>query len=160
MKFTIALSAITGASAIKVDSLLKKEDSWVGGDWITLDNGIEFQAARGVHPPMDYVRKLSASSKEFETNSYAEIFVDGTETHYDEYAQAWRALGFYIDCDAQNYDYYYYDNRDNYKDGQNQADDKENKIGCQRFLLWAAVSYFRKTWETLIWPTTPSDAVE
>ena len=133
---------------MKVDSRLRKEN--IGrGEWVTLENGMEFQPAQGLDPPMEYVRKLSFSSKGFESNPFAEIFVDGTETHYDEYAQAWRALGFYIDCDAQNYDYYYYDNRDKYKEdnengnngnNNNNGNDPENNIGCQRFMLWAAVS--------------------
>jgi hypothetical protein len=59
------------------------------------------------------------------------IFVDGTETYYDEYAQAWRFLGFYQDCDAC-------------------ADGSVDCVGntiCQRYALWAAVSRARLVFE-------------
>ena len=46
-----------------------------------------------------------------------------------EDAQAWRALGFYIDCD--------YDGAEDYRRSRNlEADDRS---GCLRFILWAAV---------------------
>ena len=133
----VSILAITGiisvGSATKVNGILSNERiPTTGRDWVTLDNGYQFQPAEDMNPPMEYVRKLtskSSSSTGFEDNPFAEIFVDGTETHYDQYAQAWRALGFYIDCDACA------DGGNNINDCVNQ----QNKGGCQRYLLWAAV---------------------
>lgn len=34
---------------------------------------------------------------------YTDTLVDGLETAYDEYAQAWRMLGMYIDCGDADY---------------------------------------------------------
>ena len=140
MKATIGLSIFTGVSAVNWNSLfLNKEqlpDS--GREWMTLDNGIQFQPANNMNPPLDYVRKLSSNG--FQENPYQSIFVDGTSTYYDEYSQAWRALGFYIDCDAKLY-YNDGDDNDNENENENENDEgDQTNYGCQRFLLWAAVS--------------------
>jgi hypothetical protein len=84
---------------------------------------------------------------------YRDNFVDGTETFYSERSQAWRLLGVYIDCDAQD------NNNDDHKDrklsrntpagGLKQPQEEEeadsNKkledvAQCQRYMLWAGVS--------------------
>jgi hypothetical protein len=54
-------------------------------------------------------------------STYDQSFVDGSTNYYDPYAQAWRLLGLYIDCNAL------------------QGDDHDSGDGCQRYLLWAAV---------------------
>lgn len=57
---------------------------------------------------------------------------------YDEYQQAWRMLGFMIDCDVRD--------GDEWSDGAQQShsrDDGDGSVssdGCARFILWAAVS--------------------
>ena len=132
---TIGLSFLAGTRAIQMDGLLNKGNlPDTGREWVTFDNGIEFLPASGVNAPMEYVRKLS--SEGFENNPFMEIFVDGTDTYYDEYAQAWRALGFYIDCDAK-----FYQVDDDEEDEKDDNYDQVNNIyGCQRYLLWAAVS--------------------
>jgi hypothetical protein len=62
-------------------------------------------------------------------------FVEGV-SDYDEYQQAWRLLGFMIDCDAVgDDDVDSHDNKNN-NGGQRSAD------GCGRFLIWAAVRFF------------------
>ena len=58
-------------------------------------------------------------------------FVEGIG-EYDEYQQAWRMLGFMIDCNG-----YYYNDDDN-SGGSNDEDVTED--GCRRYVLWAAVS--------------------
>jgi hypothetical protein len=64
-------------------------------------------------------------------------FVEGV-SDYDEYQQAWRLLGFMIDCDAVgDDDVDSHDNKNNNNGGQRSAD------GCGRFLIWAAVRFFR-----------------
>lgn len=54
------------------------------------------------------------------------LFVDGAETYYDGYAQAWRYIGFYVDCNAAA------NNNNRRKLGD------DNDGGCVRYLLWAA----------------------
>lgn len=46
----------------------------------------------------------------------------------DEYSQAWRYLGFYIDCNQAE---------DGYHERLLQED--ESYTGCLRYLMWAAV---------------------
>lgn len=98
-----------------------------GKDWITLDNGIEFQPGEDVDPRVEHVRRLWGTSNS--NNMDHPVFVDGTETYYNDYAQAWRLLGMYMDC-------HYCAN------GGTEAACIQNgkSSSCQRFLLWAAVS--------------------
>ncbi len=66
----------------------------------------------------DFARLLNdASSSQVDS-----FFVDSTNTYYDGYQQAWRYLGFYVDCYT-----------------------KEGTKVCQRYLLWAAVCIRLKT---------------
>lgn len=55
-------------------------------------------------------------------------FVEGM-SEYDEYQQAWRLLGFMIDCNTS-------DDEDNSHSGSEDITDD----GCARYVLWAAVS--------------------
>ena len=98
-----------------------------GKNWITLDNGIEFQPGEDVDPRIEHVRRLwGTTSNKMDTP----VFVDGTDTYYNDYAQAWRLLGMYMDC-------HYCAN------GGTEATCIQNgkSPSCQRFLLWAAVSF-------------------
>jgi hypothetical protein len=146
-----------------------------GREWVTLDNGVEFQPGSdiNVNPRMEqqqqqqYDRKMSwnytthsynknssnsnsSSSSSGHTgkkwtadynfqssNPFENIFIDGIETYYDEYSQAWRYLGFYIDCDAVVEDG---DGEDRKNRGRGLSGDDEDRSGCMRYLLWAAVS--------------------
>lgn len=71
--------------------------------------------------------------------SMSEIYVDGAETIYDDYAQAWRVLGFYIDCEATS--------GEAEEGGAEQNDQNNGNMvgGCQRYLLWAAVSFLGRS---------------
>jgi hypothetical protein len=56
---------------------------------------------------------------------------------YDEYQQAWRMLGFMIDCDVHD--------GDEWREGAQQSHSRDDNDGttsdgCERFILWAAVS--------------------
>lgn len=62
------------------------------------------------------------------TASDANVFVNGKGV-YDSYQQAWRMLGFFVDCAGQD--------EDDHHDRKLQGGEQE---GCQRYLLWAAVS--------------------
>lgn len=76
------------------------------------------------HLPPNLHRQLTRSHLQ---NPYSvQPFVNG-EMEYDEYQQAWRYLGFVIDCDSNNDD-------DSSWDGGTGE-------GCLRFLIWAAVSF-------------------
>jgi hypothetical protein len=71
-------------------------------------------------------------------------FVEGIG-EYDEYQQAWRMLGFMIDCEVTDGDDK--DNDSHSRDGSVLED------GCARFILWAAVSAqedFRFSLSTLV----------
>ena len=71
-----------------------------GEQWSTLKNGVQMQPAANLSPlAQEHLRRLTTNTDDWQTNPYEKLFVDGAETRYDEYAQAWRALGFYIDCD-------------------------------------------------------------
>lgn len=71
-----------------------------------------FSSLRSTIAVEDFARLLNdASSSQVEP-----FFVDSRNTYYDGYQQAWRYLGFYVDCYT-----------------------KEGQKVCQRYLLWAAV---------------------
>jgi hypothetical protein len=128
MKFLFPLSVLTGmASAGRIQGHLSKKDLPTGRDWVTLENGVEFQPGADVDPKMEHVRKLWGAQSTYDTDPYYTPFANAGETYYDEYSQAWRALGFYIDCDAT-------ENAD-----QRKLEDEESS-GCVRYMLWAAVS--------------------
>jgi hypothetical protein len=101
-----------------------------GRDWVTLDNGVQFQPGQEMDPRIEHVRKLWSGNQD--VDPYYEAFIDGGETYYDEHSQAWRALGLYIDCDANEADYDYDDCRRSLQEDQ--------QGGCLRYMLWAAVS--------------------
>ncbi len=103
--------------------LMEKSHPDTGESWMTLSNGIEYQPAANLSPLAQ--RHLRQMTSNYPTGNFEKMFVDGAETYYDEYAQAWRALGFYIDCG------YRADARRALQEGEG---------GCTRYMLWAAVS--------------------
>ena len=69
-----------------------------------------------------------------EYNPYSvQPFVEGM-SEYDEYQQAWRMLGFMIDCNSND------DDED--EASHNSRDGEISEAGCARYILWAAVSTF------------------
>lgn len=54
-------------------------------------------------------------------------FVEGMN-EYDEYQQAWRLLGFMIDCNTADDD----------DEGSHQSGDEITESGCARYVVWAA----------------------
>ena len=139
--------------APKIQGLLDKNNlPTTGQDWVSL------KTADGSHveyQPNDFVdeadpqtaRRLRAIRDRFlldgaGRDQYSKQFVDGGETYYDEYSQAWRLLGFYIDCDSP------YERQGDCGGGGGgdnqdvQYDANGNVIrDCVRYLLWAAVSF-------------------
>lgn len=74
------------------------------------------------------------SSSVYGANAYA----DSSQSYYDGYAQAWRYLGWYVDCNGGSSRYYQ-------RSGGGSQDQDYSKMGnnyCQRYLMWAAVSSF------------------
>jgi hypothetical protein len=102
-----------------------------GEAWVSIENGVEFQPAAAAASSETQAAALRNSAQQRflqKSSSYDELFIDGSETYYDDYSQAWRLIGFYIDCKAS-------------EDVDQDGDDDANVYGgCQRYLLWAAVS--------------------
>jgi hypothetical protein len=105
-----------------------------GADWISLNSKQEFQPATFDDHDASTAAQLVQAQRRF--LGYRDNFVDGTETFYAERSQAWRLLGVYIDCDAQ-------DEEDDHDRKLNKVK-KERKLDdvqeCQRYMLWAGVS--------------------
>ena len=96
------------------------------------------------HRNLEYSSSSSTSSSSSSSASAGVYklspFVEG-ESDYDEYQQAWRLLGFMIDCDddVSNWmtdDYYNQQGNDN---NHNSRDNQGTGNMCTRYVLWAAV---------------------
>ena len=75
------------------------------------------------------------SSSIYGGNAYA----DSSSTYYNGYAQAWRYLGWYVDCNGGSSRYY----SQSGGGGGSHSGDQSSSFGnnyCQRYLMWAAVS--------------------
>jgi hypothetical protein len=94
-----------------------------------MPEGASFQPAT----TLDQEKAVALKSAQRRFLGYDNQFVDGTETYYDDYAQAWRLIGFYIDCNAKEYEQEA-DERRKLEGGE------EGGEACARYLLWAAVS--------------------
>jgi hypothetical protein len=142
----VLLSVASAARNPKMRGILDELPN-TGREWITLDNGVEFQPGSDLDPRLEHARELWSRTSKTDSgfqndNAFEKIFIDGTETHYDEYSQAWRYLGFYIDCDAVptcNNDDDLEDCDERRKRGL-EGDEDQDVYGCMRFLLWASVS--------------------
>jgi len=128
---------------VEMEGMLQKGDlPQTGKDWVTLDNGVEFLPGSDADTRVANVRKLWSGNQVGASSPYDSIFADGSETYYDEYAQAWRVLGWYIDCDFCNgdngdgNDFCQGDRNRRLENGD--GDEDAAPTGCPRFLLWAA----------------------
>jgi hypothetical protein len=83
-------------------------------EWISISETTQFQPASST--------SLRKAQKRF-LSGYADGFVDGSETLYEEYAQAWRVLGLYVDCNT---------------DAGLRRNLGDNDSQCQRYIMWAA----------------------
>lgn len=127
-----------------------------GREWISLHPTVEFLPAQNSLPlspkmPFDATRpsrieslrsemasttarsldETEAQEREDNTQYQVQPFVEGV-SDYDTYQQAWRMLGFMIDCDDSNGSN---NNDDHHSGSQDEGDTGE---GCQRYVLWAA----------------------
>ena len=129
-------------------------------DWTSLNEKVQFLPASDEGSPL-----LRHEQRRF-LSYYSDHFVDGQETQYNEYAQAWRLLGLYVHCytNAEGGRRHLEDGgeggedeaganeEEEEQDGDEQAQEEEeeqeevqeeeNDDGsvCERHLLWAAVS--------------------
>ncbi len=160
---TILSSAVASASASahaatslpSFRGLLDKNNlPTTGQDWISLDGQSEYQPNDFADEDPETARRLrairdrslySSFTGEGDPEGYSKQFIDGSQTYYDEYSQAWRLLGFYIDCDSP---YERQGDCGNGDGGENRNDDGGVQYDangnivrtCARYLLWAAVS--------------------
>jgi len=132
---TALLLCSTTCEAVPLKGLLHKDNlPSTGQEWISLSLQNQAQPADFSVYPEKKARKMQQTWNRMlwgtSSQEYAQLFVDGGETWYDDYAQAWRLLGFYIDCSRLSGD-------EEDGGGNNQQDYMEP---CARYLLWAAVS--------------------
>lgn len=64
----------------------------------------------------------------------AEVLVDPSQ-YYDKWAQAYRMLGGYIDCDHDKSD------GDHHSNDNNNQQQNEDQTACSRWMIWASVSF-------------------
>ena len=78
----------------------------------------------------------SSSTREDNSQYRVQPFVEGV-SDYDAYQQAWRMLGFMIDCNTVSA-YDQSQNNNNNNNGHSNDNDGTGE-GCTRYVLWAAV---------------------
>ena len=103
-------------------------------DWISMDQNVQFLPADANSP--ESIHRAHRQLSNAYSNAYdSQPFADST-ADYSSYQQAWRMLGFMIDCSVTN-------------DGTQGSGDKNRQNGggnaatgegCQRYVVWAAVS--------------------
>lgn len=85
-----------------------------------------------------YSSSSSSSYSSYGSSVYgSNYYADSEQTYYDGYAQAWRYLGWYVDCNGGSSRYY-----ERSQHSHHSNDGNSDKIGnnfCQRYLMWAAV---------------------
>lgn len=129
----LLFSTLKGGASESMKGLLRNSEIPDSGkEWVTLENGVQYQPA---HENLS--RKLTGNL--FGGSPYRKAFVDGTETYYDEDAQAWRLLGFYIDCNSREDDLESGESEEAYRDLE-EENDAYFETTCMRYLVWAAVS--------------------
>ena len=127
------------------------------GDWMSISETVEFMPNKNLPPLRNknkkippHLRQPSRPSRNLDQNYHYEAsdnaeepttgawdetdpysiqpFVEGLGD-YDEYQQAWRLLGFMIDCNTVTTD----------DDASGSGSEETTEEGCTRYVLWAAV---------------------
>jgi hypothetical protein len=115
--------------------------------WQSLNPEVEFIPAEGVDPRLvrrfleqgndEYAAQEEEEEEHVVNSAWASIYKTETFAYgneeYDEYQQAWRLLGFIIDCNPMVDDDYYANEGGG-------SGDQGTEDGCARYVLWAAVS--------------------
>ena len=130
--------------------LLREEDLPIENakeKWKSLNKDVEFIPADGLDPRVvhrfleqgDYYSAAEEEEEEeyggmsgMEQVYDVEPFAYGVD-EYDEYQQAWRHMGFIVDCYPMVDDDYY-------QNGGSGSGDQGTEDACARYVLWAAVS--------------------
>jgi len=106
-----------------------------GRDWVTLDNGVEFQP--GPEYTFGHAARILSANGDGSTSFYeANPFIEGAEIEFDEGQQAWRFVGWWIDCNEDIKGAYGNPDGGDNSHGSQSEDYEEG--ACQRYLMWAA----------------------
>jgi len=89
--------ALARVSTTEANSLPQSFGLPADGEWTSLSATVEFL------PASDGGSALLRREQRRFLSYYSDHFVDGQETMYNEYAQVWRLLGLYVDCDNNGY---------------------------------------------------------
>lgn len=123
------LMAAAATSVVAAASTNSNSPPSTGQGWVSLHKHAEFQpAAASEDASPTQQRALRQAQERFleeQTATQQTSYVDSQETYYDAYAQAWRYVGFYTDCNPAQGD-------------RRLQEGEEN--ACARYLIWAAVS--------------------
>jgi hypothetical protein len=139
-----AVSAFGNVLAVSSSSSSNNNNYPVSSEqWMSVSKTMSFQPAEGWNQNVIRQRRF--------LSYFEDSFADGMETQYNDYAQAWRLLGFFTECQsvavAQRRKLE--DNGEDVAEGDDQQGDEEQNDEenaadyasyCKRYLLWAAVS--------------------
>jgi hypothetical protein len=125
----LALSKVAASAITSQQEVFVKRSDLPQGNWVTLEEGGEFLFASEHSDALDSERAALLRSVQHRFLGYKDQLVDGAETYYDDFSQAWRLVGFYIDCHAVEQGYH---------EERALQDNEEEGGACLRFLLWAA----------------------
>jgi TATA-binding protein-associated factor Taf7 len=140
-----AVSAIGNVMAVSNSNNIMESNYPASSEqWMSVSKTISFQPAEGLNQNVLRQRRF--------LSYFEDSFADGMETQYNDYAQAWRLLGFFTDCQtaAAAQRRKLEDNGGDVAEGDEEQggeeqNDEENAAEyasyCKRYLLWAAVSY-------------------
>ena len=142
----LAIATVVLVQSISTSANHNEFDLPTDKEWMSITKSVDYMPASD-NENSSFLRKAQNRL----LNYYKDEFVDGLETQYDDYAQAWRYLGLFVDCNV------YADNKRRALD-EVEAEDEEmaeeeeaeeeaaeeevvddGKV-CKRYLLWAAVS--------------------
>lgn len=102
--------------------------------WITTrDGAAEVLVAQDIDEDPAVQAELTIARRRFlagSTSGYENEFIDGSESYYNDYAQAWRLLGFYTDCNAPHNNFNECDGDGNGNNNGNSNDG--DQPACQR----------------------------
>jgi opacity protein-like surface antigen len=133
----LLLSASAPAAVAATKSIDELRQS---SDWVTLQDGIEFQSADSSVADDPRMQAATEQAKARMLNAgdtqegYQMLFgADGLNTKYNILSTAWRYLGFYIDCSVTG------NGDDKHRDLGGGGNNNNKNSGCMRYLMWAVV---------------------
>jgi hypothetical protein len=103
------------------------------GQWISLKDGIEFQPnAEALNNP-----SLRQAQNRFLSTTTKSPYLP-QDGYYHAYSQAWRMLGFYVDCDESVQQNNNEEQNRGHRNRELAGGGGQRRATCQRYLLWAA----------------------